>query len=76
MTSSTADIRPAGTVLITGASRGLGRALADAYAEEGWRVIACMRQVPADGSGQPLDVARILIWLRGRTEMRLAGVRP
>ncbi|KQV44627.1 MULTISPECIES: SDR family oxidoreductase [unclassified Rhizobium] len=44
-------------MLITGASRGLGRALADAYAAEGWRVIACMRQVPADGSDQPLDVA-------------------
>ena len=54
MTSSTAD---RGTVLVTGASRGLGRALADAYPAEGWRVIACMRQVPADGSGQPLDVA-------------------
>lgn len=57
MTSSIADNRAPGTVLITGASRGLGRALADAYAAAGWRVIACMRTVPAGIAGQPLDVA-------------------
>ena len=50
MTSSTAD---RGTVLITGASRGLGRALADLYAAAGFRVIACMRQ----GEGEALDVS-------------------
>ena len=50
MTSSTAD---RGTVLITGASRGLGRALADLYAAAGFRVIACTRQ----GAGEVLDVA-------------------
>lgn len=31
------------TVLITGASRGLGRKLAELYAADGWRVIACVR---------------------------------
>ena len=50
MTSSIAD---RGTVLVTGASRGLGRALADLYAAAGFRVIACTRQ----GAGEPLDVA-------------------
>jgi len=52
MTSSTAD---RGTVLITGASRGLGRALADLYAAVGLRVIACMRQ--ASPGAEALDVA-------------------
>ena len=50
MTSNTAD---KGTVLVTGAARGLGRALADLYAAAGFRVIACTRQ----GAGEPLDVA-------------------
>jgi len=52
MTSSTAD---RGTVLITGASRGLGRTLADLYAAAGLRVIACMRQAAPDA--ETLDVA-------------------
>lgn len=52
MTSSTAD---RGTVLITGASRGLGRTLADLYAAAGLRVIACMRQ--ASPGAEALDVA-------------------
>ncbi|MDX8463172.1 SDR family oxidoreductase [Mesorhizobium humile] len=50
-----------GTVLITGAGRGLGRELARQYARAGWRVIACGRAFPADGfeervEFQPLDV--------------------
>ena len=69
MTSSTADPRlrqatsPSGrrTVLVTGASRGLGRALADLYAGEGWRVIACVRSAPPAPTVsieyQQLDVA-------------------
>jgi NAD(P)-dependent dehydrogenase (short-subunit alcohol dehydrogenase family) len=52
MTSSIAD---RGTVLVTGASRGLGRALADLYAAAGFRIIACMRQ--AMPGGEALDVA-------------------
>ena len=52
MTSSTAD---RGTVLITGAGRGLGRALADLYAAAGLRVIACMRQ--AVSGAEALDVS-------------------
>jgi NAD(P)-dependent dehydrogenase (short-subunit alcohol dehydrogenase family) len=50
MTSNTAET---GTVLVTGAARGLGRALADLYASDGFRVIACQRQ----GAGEPLDVS-------------------
>ena len=42
MTSSTAD-QSAGTVLITGASRGLGAGLADAFDAAGYRVIAAIR---------------------------------
>lgn len=65
MTSSTANApmkpQPAGTVLVTGASRGLGRAFAGLYAAAGWRVIACMRQVPPEKASSlvyyPLDVS-------------------
>ena len=51
-----------GTVLVTGAGRGLGRELAKQYAADGWRVIACSRILPSDGyesdiEFQPLDVA-------------------
>lgn len=49
------------TILITGASRGLGRAMAQQYAAAGWRVIACGRAVtaaPEDGIVcETLDVA-------------------
>lgn len=49
------------TVLITGATRGLGRALAQQYAAAGWRVIACGRSglPPVDGGilSETLDVA-------------------
>ncbi len=49
------------TVLITGASRGLGRVMAQQYAAAGWRVIACGRVgAPAAEDGtvpETLDVA-------------------
>jgi NAD(P)-dependent dehydrogenase (short-subunit alcohol dehydrogenase family) len=48
------------TILITGASRGLGRELARQYAEEAWRVIGTVRNRDAGLSGvetETLDVA-------------------
>ncbi len=55
------------TVLVTGANRGLGLGFAGAYAEMGWKVIACCRQTSpelqalaqrhAALSIEPLDVA-------------------
>jgi NAD(P)-dependent dehydrogenase (short-subunit alcohol dehydrogenase family) len=56
-----AEQRPPGTVLVTGAGRGLGRELARQYVEDGWSVIACGRSSPAGGfedgiEFQPLDV--------------------
>jgi len=38
-----------GTVLVTGAGRGLGRELVRQYAADGWRVIGCGRSLPAGG---------------------------
>lgn len=35
---------PDSVMLITGARKGIGRALAETYAERGWRVIGCSRQ--------------------------------
>lgn len=70
MTSSTAepslsrqctDASRRRTVVVTGASRGLGRALVDLYAGEGWHVIACVRSAPPVSAGsiayQRLDVS-------------------
>ena len=53
MSSGTGDR----TILITGAGRGLGRALARLYAEDGWRVIACARRPVDHGEGRHLDVS-------------------
>lgn len=69
--------RPPGTVLITGASRGLGRELARHYAGAGWRVIACARAapLPPDGDGlewhrldvaNPASIAELAAGLAGR----------
>jgi len=46
------------TVLITGANRGIGRAMAEAYAKDGWRVISTARRADADlvGEGHVLEV--------------------
>lgn len=52
----------AGTVLVTGAGRGLGREMARQYAAANWQVIACGRSFPEGGfelgiEFQPLNVA-------------------
>ncbi|WP_108003961.1 SDR family NAD(P)-dependent oxidoreductase [Mycoplana dimorpha] len=48
-------------MLVTGASRGLGRALVETYANAGWTVIACMRKPMHAAAGaivtEQLDVA-------------------
>ncbi len=48
------------TVLITGASSGIGKAAADLFLEKGWNVIATMRKPVLTSSGQllvlPMDV--------------------
>lgn len=46
------------TVLITGASRGLGLAFAEAYAARGWRVIAAVRCEPAGRLAELIDDPR------------------
>lgn len=46
------------TVLITGASRGIGQALADLYATNGWNVIATVR---SDGAGKKLATKQITV---------------
>ena len=57
-----AEAEEPGTVLVTGAGRGLGRELVRQYAADGWRVIGCDRCRPTGGfepgvEFQPLDVA-------------------
>ncbi len=47
-----------GTVLVTGAGRGLGRELAKQYAADGWRVIACGRYASILGAVS-MDVTTI-----------------
>lgn len=49
----------ASTVLITGASSGIGRATAVRFADEGWNVVATMRN-PADGGALP-DRSGVLV---------------
>ena len=50
---------PPRTVLVTGASRGIGQATADAFVEAGWRVVAGMRD-PAGATDAPgRDVVRL-----------------
>lgn len=38
--------RPASLLVLTGATRGLGRALVERFVEQGWRVVGCGRSTP------------------------------
>lgn len=54
------DVMIPSTVLITGASRGIGREVARILAAEGWHVIAAVRdpeRAPPGTQAEPLDVA-------------------
>ena len=42
-------------MIITGASKGIGRAAADALAEHGWSVIGVARTEPADFPGKFIE---------------------
>jgi NAD(P)-dependent dehydrogenase (short-subunit alcohol dehydrogenase family) len=50
-------VRPEGTALVTGASRGLGRAIALELARRGFDVVAAMRD-PAAGASLPAEAAQ------------------
>ncbi|MBB4380301.1 SDR family NAD(P)-dependent oxidoreductase [Bradyrhizobium sp. SBR1B] len=49
-----ADGRARKTMLLTGASRGIGHATAKLFADAGWRIISCARQ-PFDGERCPWE---------------------
>ena len=45
------------TVLITGANRGIGLEFTRQYANDGWTVIACFRDLDGDGAAELRDIA-------------------
>ena len=45
------------TVLITGANRGIGLEFTRQYANEGWTVMACCRDLDGDGAAELRDIA-------------------
>jgi len=49
------------TVLVTGAGRGIGRACCRRFAEEGWRVVAGVRDVEAARATLPDDPALLVV---------------
>ena len=64
------------TLVLTGASRGIGHATVKRFAAEGWRVLTCSREdVPARDVCNILDVSetnlRVLLH-RGRARVRRA----
>lgn len=67
-----------GTVLITGAGRGLGRELVRQYAGSGWKVVACARVLPDGGFEEGAEYQRLELLDPGSIRAlagRLAG-RP
>ncbi|HKL06910.1 MAG TPA: SDR family NAD(P)-dependent oxidoreductase, partial [Roseovarius sp.] len=47
------DTDPRKTLLLTGASRGIGHATVRKFAAEGWRVLSCSRQPFSDDCPWP-----------------------
>ena len=45
------------TVLITGANRGIGLEFTRQYADDGWTVIACCRDLEGDGAAELREIA-------------------
>jgi NAD(P)-dependent dehydrogenase (short-subunit alcohol dehydrogenase family) len=62
----------AGTILITGANRGIGLELTRQYAQEGWRVLACSRHPEAEELNRAAAAAenRIEIYRLDVTDLR------
>jgi len=50
-----ADAEPRKTIVLTGASRGIGHATVKRFSREGWRVITCSRQAFAEDCPWPAD---------------------
>ncbi len=49
-----AEMEPRKTIVLTGASRGIGHATVKRFSSEGWRVITCSRQAFSDACPWPL----------------------
>ena len=63
------------SVLLTGASRGIGHATVKKFGSEGWRVITCSRQEFAAKYGVR-NIPTVLMFKGGEVVGRQVGVAP